>query len=530
MLAKFGQIGSKRRLGSILVLLVILPAVFFSVYEFSTLSASEELIAEVYRQQLDVVLFSLNQYSWDVANSWANAIDEILSPNPTTEKERASLLASFLRDNAAIQGLFIAYEGSHSPRIYGPALGSAQPPRLSPAEISAALANESALISRLRELKATGYRKIDPIFITEADGTRSLALVFISGGEEGKPHVIGMVLDAERFVTENLARKMDEAAGDNFLLSVNRKNFGDVVYATGDMGRVEDRQTKDLWLFADHSVAIRMKGTTVEDVVRSRFYRNLALIGLLSIVLIAGVWVVYRTVRREVELAQLKADFVSNVSHEIKTPLALIRMVGETLQMKRVTSEKKKQDYYDTIVQESERLTRLINNILSFSRMEAGKKDYHLQPTDVHELVTGVLKHYQTHLEHEGFTVQTDLDRRVPRILADHGAVSEAIVNIIDNAVKYSRQERFLRVSTGVGGSSVFVDIEDHGIGIEQDQQTKIFEKFYRVSTGLTHDTKGTGLGLTLVRHIMDAHHGSVTVRSVVGKGSTFRLSFPTHT
>jgi len=313
------------------------------------------------------------------------------------------------------------------------------------------------------------------------------------------------------------------------VLSVNRKHSDQVIYATGDMGQGKARQIKDLWLFSDYTVGIRLKGETIEEVVQSRFYRNLLLIGLLTVVLIAGVWAVYRTARREVELAQLKSDFVSNVSHEIKTPLALIRMFGETLQMKRVKSEAKKQDYYDTIVQESERLTRLINNILNFSRMEAGKKEYAFQPTDLNALVQGVLKNYNAHLEHEGFTVCVETDHRLPPINIDSGAVAEAILNIIDNAVKYSREERYLRVSTGLERTTVYIDIEDHGIGIDPRQQKRIFEKFYRVSSGPTHATRGTGLGLTLVKHIMDAHKGSITLRSEAGKGSTFRLTFPIH-
>lgn len=115
----------------------------------------------------------------------------------------------------------------------------------------------------------------------------------------------------------------------------------------------------------------------------------------------------------------------------------------------------------------------------------------------------------------------------MPRITIDTGAVSEAILNIIDNAVKYSRDAKYLKVSTGRDGRSARVEIEDHGIGIAPAQQSRVFEKFYRVSGGLTNETRGTGLGLTLVKHIMDAHGGTVTLRSAVGKGSTFRLTFP---
>jgi two-component system phosphate regulon sensor histidine kinase PhoR len=145
--------------------------------------------------------------------------------------------------------------------------------------------------------------------------------------------------------------------------------------------------------------------------------------------------------------------------------------------------------------------------------MEAGKKEYEFQPTDLNTLVQGVLKNYQSHLEHEGFMVHVETDHRLPSVFLDSGAVSEAVLNIIDNAVKYGREGRYLRIASGFEEGRVFIDIEDHGIGINPQQQKR----------------RGTGLGLALVKHIMDAHKGSITLRSEEGKGSTFRLTFPLH-
>jgi two-component system phosphate regulon sensor histidine kinase PhoR len=136
------------------------------------------------------------------------------------------------------------------------------------------------------------------------------------------------------------------------------------------------------------------------------------LIALLDILLIGAVWLVYRTLKKEMELVRLKGDFVSNVSHELRTPLSLIRMFTETLSMKRVPTEKKKQEYYSTILQETERLTRLINNILNFSRMEAGKKQYHFASTDLNDVVNSVMKTFQSHLQHERFETTRSCGRR----------------------------------------------------------------------------------------------------------------------
>lgn len=145
----------------------------------------------------------------------------------------------------------------------------------------------------------------------------------------------------------------------------------------------------------------------------------------------------------------------------------------------------------------------------------------------MNSVVQKVLSSYHSHLEHLGFTLETELAVTLPPILADPEAVSEALLNVVDNAIKYSASQKSIKISTGITGRSVYVEVEDHGIGIPPEEQSKIFEKFYRVLSGLVHEIRGSGLGLTLVRHIMDAHKGEISVESRVGEGSTFRLSFP---
>ena len=159
--------------------------------------------------------------------------------------------------------------------------------------------------------------------------------------------------------------------------------------------------------------------------------------------------------------------------------------------------------------------------------MEAGKKQYSFAPVNLNDIVKRVMKTFQSHLEHEGFETATDLMEQSPLVLADNETVAEALINILDNAVKYSGIEKFVRVSTGVSGTMIYLEVEDHGIGIDPQHQAKIFETFYRVSTGLTNNIKGSGLGLSLVKHIMDTHGGTIELTSALGKGSRFRLLFP---
>ena len=526
MLENLRHIGTTGKLALVLLLLVLLPAIFYSAYELTALTQSEALIAEIYKQQLEVVLFSVNQYAWDVTNRWVNSINGLLRDHSRTPRDNQLLFSPFLRENSGIYSLFIT--DSLLSRVKIIQAGAPNTKRFLTTEdiVNASHTNANS-IQRLFKLEAAGYRKISSFTIGDSTAMTSVALVFVGNRPQEKNTIVGIVLDAERFVRDVLRVKLDEAAGDNFLLAVNRKSSDRLIYATGAISPTEIRQTKELWLFPDYVLGIRLKGRTIEEVVRERFYRNLVLIGLLDLVLIVGAWFVYRTVKREVELAQLKSDFVSNVSHELKTPLSLIRMFGETLQMKRVPSEEKKQEYYDTIVQETERLTRLVNNILNFSRMEAGRKEYHLVEANLNTIVENVLKSYESHLAHQGFAVTTKLDKSLSPITADTESLSEGLLNVIDNAVKYSDKERFITISTGTAEGMAYVDVKDQGIGIDPQSQKRIFEKFYRVSSGLVHNTKGSGLGLSLVKHIMDGHNGTVTVKSEPGKGSTFRLSFP---
>jgi two-component system phosphate regulon sensor histidine kinase PhoR len=205
-------------------------------------------------------------------------------------------------------------------------------------------------------------------------------------------------------------------------------------------------------------------------------------------------------------------------------------MYAETLEMNRIGQEEKKREYYSTILQETERLTRLVNNILDFSKMEAGKKQYNMQEADLNEIVSALLETYAFHLQSEGFETMIQLQSPLPPFLADKESISEAIANILDNAIKYSDANKFIRITTDTTEKILFLEIEDHGIGITQEHHKKIFENFYRVSSGLVHNVKGSGLGLALVKHIVESHNGKVLLTSAVGKGSTFRLEFPVMT
>jgi signal transduction histidine kinase len=232
-------------------------------------------------------------------------------------------------------------------------------------------------------------------------------------------------------------------------------------------------------------------------------------------------------VRRELKLSRLKSDFVANVSHELKTPLALIRLYAETLELGRVPSQERRGEYYRVIGKESRRLTQLINNILDFSRIEAGRKEYRMVPSDAAHVVRDVVESYRFAIEKLGFTLELELADDLPALELDPEALSQALINLLNNAIKYSPEKKSIRVALRREADRVLLSVEDQGIGIPRSEHRRIFEKFYRVETSLVHTTKGSGLGLALVQHITEAHGGKVELKSAPGEGSTFTLSLP---
>jgi signal transduction histidine kinase len=279
--------------------------------------------------------------------------------------------------------------------------------------------------------------------------------------------------------------------------------------------------------FRGLALGIKFQGTTAEAISRRWVWQSFLILGVLSVLMIGGLVLTYRSVNKQVALARLKSDFVSNVSHELRTPLALIRLYAETLELGRINTQEKKNEYYSIIRKESERLSALINNILDFSRIEAGAKEYDFRETDIAELVRNTLDSYRYQIEQQGFALEEQIDPGIPAVEVDREAIARALVNLVNNALKYSDNEKFLGVRLYREQGVLKLEVSDRGIGIERNEQSRIFEKFYRTCDPLVHNTKGSGLGLSLVRHITRAHGGDVEVESTPGRGSKFTLSLP---
>lgn len=506
-----------KRTRILLVLILLLPALFLSVYEISSLNSYEETIQDIYKRQLDAILYSVNQFSVDLTDSWADKIESAVSSDDTGGiedilSEAPAINSVSISDST---GNILAQYGDQSDRSAG----------ISTAGVRSVLASNSDKIVRLFSYRKAGYRKVE--YLEQNAIPNSAILAFAALNKKQQPVICVLIIDPIVFIRRNLAPRIQEITQRKFIISIIDNNTSSVIYQTERRNGRNFEQLKALWLLKNYSMEIRLKGATLDQVLRNRSQYNLLFIILINIILVLGFWFIFRTIRKELELAQIKSDFVSNVSHELRTPLALINMYAETLEMGRVRNEEKKNEYYKIISQETNRLSRIVNKILNFSKMEAGKFTFNFSSVDLNELVEQIYSTYSFHMKSSGFTCSLNTDESIPFIHADREAVAEAFINLLDNAVKYSTAEKHVDVSTGSQDDMVFLEVKDRGIGMDKHESEKIFDKFYRVSTGLVHNTKGTGLGLTLVKHIVDAHKGSITVSSKPGDGSCFRLYFP---
>ncbi len=254
---------------------------------------------------------------------------------------------------------------------------------------------------------------------------------------------------------------------------------------------------------------------------------QMVLISVLVLIILAAIAIGVRYIARQMELVRVKSSFVSNVTHELKTPIAVIKLAVETIEMGRFRSDAERDKYLRTIQRESDRLAQLVNNILDFSRLESGQQALRLTEVDVADVVSTAMESFRLRLEDEGFHCEVDVPERLPHIKADPMALQHCLLNLLDNAVKYSKERKEIRVIVRPRESWLSIAVSDRGIGIAPEDQPRIFEKFVRVETGLVHTVKGAGLGLSLVDQIVRAHHGRVEVASTPGEGSIFTLLLP---
>ncbi len=248
---------------------------------------------------------------------------------------------------------------------------------------------------------------------------------------------------------------------------------------------------------------------------------------VILIILACGLFFTLQTVNNELHLSRMKSYFMSTVSHEFKSPLTSIRQMAEMLVHGRVPSPERQQKYYTRILQQSERLSHLIDNILDFSKMEEGQKIFRFERADITPVVKEMVESFQKITADEGFLISLSITEPLPDVVFDHEAMEQVIHNLIDNACKYSGESRTIEVQLYPEGNKIVISVRDQGVGIRKEDKNKIFSRFYRAGEELTQAVKGSGIGLTIVKQIVESHQGEVTVESNPGKGSIFNVILP---
>lgn len=495
-----------------LAILIFLPISFLIIRQLSDLTENEKIIKGVFEKQIETILYSLNQNSENIIRSWINRIDLPIEYN----SEAHDKIVNFLFENNQAVHKIEFIDLNNNKILFSTARTD-----------TIHFKNESIdqqLIETLNRFFQEGNQRIE----TRTEG--QFTILYFLPKNRGK-NVLGVIyINTKTFIEQNLGPTIQQVAQQSFNMKVINKNDNKILYSVGPVGEnLLDSHSKVAWYLPGIEFSIQLRSATIDSLVRERSKReNYLFAGVLLLVLF-GILFVIVSIRKEILLSEMKSEFVSNVSHEIRTPLALISMYAETLLLKRFKTKEKETEYLSVIQLESHRLSEMVNRILTFSKMEKNKRTYNKTEIDLNSLIEEVIYSYGPHLNEMKVVYNLELGEENPTILADREAVVECLLNLLDNAVKYGRESgKMITIRTFQKNVTIQVDVEDNGIGISKKHQPHIFEKFYRVTKGnLAYKAKGTGLGLNIVKQIMEHNGGQVKVRSTLGEGSCFSLLFP---
>jgi signal transduction histidine kinase len=226
-------------------------------------------------------------------------------------------------------------------------------------------------------------------------------------------------------------------------------------------------------------------------------------------------------------LARLKNDFIATVTHELKTPLASMRVLVDTLLEEKLPDRRQEREYLELVARENERLSRLIDNFLTFSRMERNKQAFEMAPVDAGEIAQAAADAVRERFAAADVGFSLDIPDQMPQIDADRDAIITVLLNLLDNAFKYGGSDKSIKLRAAGGDDEVVFEVEDNGPGIPRRAQKKIFDRFYQVDSSLAREVGGAGLGLAIVKYIVDAHGGAIAVQSAPGRGSRFTVRLP---
>src|SRR6185436_7188185 len=275
-----------------------------------------------------------------------------------------------------------------------------------------------------------------------------------------------------------------------------------------------------LWVIVPNSSGVVLKE------LRWRIF----IAGIFTLIIFAAFYLTVNALLRQKKLSEIKNDFINNMTHEFKTPLATISLAVDAMKNEKVLSDKEKMNYFSSIIkEENQRMNRQVETILKAALLDKQEVNLLLKPTHVHEVIKVIADNFTLQLNDKRGKVEMDLDATNDLIDADEVHFPNLINNLVDNSVKYSKDNvpPEIKISTVANGKNMTIRLEDNGIGMTKETVKRIFEKFYRAHTGNVHNVKGFGLGLSYVKTMVDAHGGNIKVDSMPGKGSTFTLELP---
>lgn len=498
----------------VLMVIILLPVSFFILKQLTNLSENEKLVKSVFEKQIETILYSLNQATDNVVSNWVSRLD---LPQEADTVVLNEIVNNLIQKNPSIYKVeFFSLLNNQPMYTYSR--------QEEPSSGLTFLPDKNKLDS-LRELIKQDYQKIEST--TEGEFT---ILYFLFRNRE-KDTGCKLFMNTKTFVKQNLGPGIQAVARDVFTIQVVDKKEGRILYQAGEEPGFEmtNALSQDIWYLPGKVFRIQPQTTTIESLVTARSRKDYISLSILMLIVTIGFVFLISTIKKEVLLAEMKSEFVSNVSHEIRTPLALISMYAETLLLKRFKTPEKEKEYLTVIHNESNRLSEMVNRILSFSKMEKMKRQYHFDEVDINDLIDEVVYTFGPHLKSMSVECTKEFDFDLPLIEADREAVNECLVNLIDNAVKYGKETgKKIWIKTRQTDKNLCIDVEDNGIGISKKHLPYIFDKFYRVTKGnLAHQAKGTGIGLNIVQQIMKTHNGIVDVKSKPNEGSCFTLIFP---
>ena len=388
----------------------------------------------------------------------------------------------------------------------------------------------------------SGYVDLNLLFKPH-DYVVAYALTYVHSPRErdvqlrfGSDDGIKIWLNGQEIFNYDISRS---AEADNDLVIANlSKGWNEILIKVSD--------TWGNWGF--YFRATDLKGNPVEDLIfdplkddrrvkyiYGRFAREkrfrLTRIATLYIVAVSvfltGLYFMVSNIYHRIKINRMKEDFISSVSHELKTPIAAVKMLTETLKRGKVRQDTGKTRYYDMIIRESDRLTRFINKILDFSKIEKGKKVFYFEKENLVDLTKTVVEIYKDESQDEKLKIQFNAEKDEILAEIDKDAIFQVIFNLIDNAYKYSKEEKVITINVKALPKEVRIEVIDKGLGIPKGSIERIFDKFYRVERDIVMGIKGSGLGLSFVKSVVSAHNGTMAVESKIGKGSKFVISLP---